>query len=42
MRSGQCRGGKLWRDGGDGEGYFVIATNVSAVHRALQLQPAYT
>ena len=23
-------------------GYFVIATNVSAVHCALQLQPAYT
>ena len=33
---------KWWRDGGDGEGYFVIATNVSAVHCALQLQPAYT
>ena len=23
-------------------GYFVVATNVSAVHCALQLQPAYT
>ena len=32
---------KLWRDGGDGEGYFVIATNVSAVHCVLQRQPAF-
>ena len=25
-----------WRDGGDGEGHFVIATNISAVNCALQ------
>jgi hypothetical protein len=25
-----------WRDGGDGEGHFVIATNISVVNCALQ------
>ena len=30
-----------WRDGGDGEGHFVIATNISVVNCALQWQHAY-
>ena len=30
-----------WRDGGDGEGHFVIATSISAVNCALQWQHAY-
>ena len=30
-----------WRDGGDGEGHFFIATNISVVNCALQWQHAY-